>query len=373
MTPQDEGLFLTSIATKKAPSKINNLQAVRAFAAVIVVIFHTGFVIRPLDPIGSCGVDVFFTLSGYIMARICDKNPEYFLRRRLLRIVPPYWLFTLLLFVAALFVPDLMGSTTASLSDLLKSLFFIPFIKDEGIIRPLLFVGWSLNYEMLFYVLIWLSLLLLPKRPMLLAGGLVTLAHFAALAFGSHKVFVMFLSEPFILEFPLGAIAYAVARQISTARAERWRGWALALLLLSTFSLLAMQGVRPHVSHQVEGAYYSLLCMVIVLSTSLLSQGGWDTRLAWLVLLGDASYILYLVHPYCEYALQRIVVPHAGWLDIKEPLGCAVATGTACAAALLLHLYGERPALKYLNQRFGGHRRSVEFGVTIETAGQVKP
>jgi exopolysaccharide production protein ExoZ len=123
--------------------------------------------------------------------------------------------------------------------------------------------------------------------------------------------------------------------------------------------------------HQFQGTCYSLLCMVIVLSTSLLSQGGWDTRLASLVLLGDASYILYLIHPYFEYAIQRIVVPHAAWLNIKYPLGCAVATCIACAAGLLLHLHGERPALKYLNERFGGHRKSVEFGVTIETRGQV--
>jgi exopolysaccharide production protein ExoZ len=364
---------LTSSATQKTPSKINNLQALRAFAALAVVTFHTGFIFPHMHAIGSCGVDVFFVLSGYIMARICEKNAQYFLRRRLIRIVPPYWLLTLLLFAVAIFVPDLLGSTRAHFSDLLKSLFFIPFVKESGLIRPLLFVGWSLNYEMFFYLLIWLSLLLLPKRPMLLAGGLVTLAHFLALMFTSQSVFARFLGEPFILEFPLGAIAYSLASRVSAARAERWRASSLTVLVLSTVGLLALQLFRPPMGPQLQGTFYSLLCMVIVLSTSLLSQGGWDTQLASLVLLGDASYILYLIHPYCEYAIQRVIVPRVPWLNIAYPLGCVVVTCIACATGLLLHLYGERPALKYLNQRFGGHRKSVEFGTTIETTGQVNP
>ena len=89
------------------------------------------------------------------MARILDpgsdSSSDFFFRRRVLRIVPPYWFFTILLYLAALRIPQLMGATRANLPDLLKSLFFIPFTKDSGLIQPLLFIGWSLNYEMFFY------------------------------------------------------------------------------------------------------------------------------------------------------------------------------------------------------------------------------
>lgn len=364
---------LTSVAAKPAPTKINNLQALRAFAAAAVVIFHTGFAFPHIYALGSFGVDIFFVLSGYIMARICEKNSQYFLRRRLIRIVPPYWLLTILLFAAAWFVPSLMGSTRADFSDLWKSLFFIPFIKESGIIRPLLFVGWSLNYEMFFYVLIWISLFLLPRRPMLLASILVAAAHFAALPFHQREALLIFLRQPFILEFPLGAIAYYLAKRVSASRATRWRLGSLLTLLIATFGLIGWQAIRPIHPGQLDGGVYSLFCFVIVLSTSLLSQGGWDTRIRSIVLLGDASYILYLIHPYIEYSIQRILVPHAHFLSISSPLGCLVAVSLACAVGIFLHLFAERPALAFFNNRFGGHRKSAEFGVLTETRGQVNP
>jgi exopolysaccharide production protein ExoZ len=126
----------------KTATRLNNIQVLRAFAAIAVVVFHTGFVFPYLHPFGSFGVDVFFVISGYIMARILDPASgsvgAFFFRHRLLRIGPPYWFFTLLLFFVALRAPQLMGATRASASDLLQSLFFIPFAKGDGLIQPLL-------------------------------------------------------------------------------------------------------------------------------------------------------------------------------------------------------------------------------------------
>ncbi len=354
-------------------TKINNLQALRAFAALAVVIFHTGYVVPHAKPIGSFGVEVFFALSGYIMARICETNPRYFLRRRLIRIVPPYWLFTVLLFLAALRFPALMGSTSASYGQLLKSLFFIPFFKSPGIVRPLLFVGWSLNYEMFFYLLIALSLALVPRRPLLLPSVVIVAVHAAALLFGRGGAWTTFFSEGFVLDFPLGVLAYHAAKRVSAASAERWRAGSLLLLLAAVAALAYMQGVRPAMPHIAEAGVYSVLSTLTVLSASLLSQGGWDTRWTPLILVGDASYVLYLIHPYCEYALQRILVPHLPALRIDWPPGCILAVSLSVAAGLLLHLYAEDPVLEYLNRRFGGHRKSVEFRVVAEPRGQVNP
>src|ERR1700722_8168073 len=110
----------------KTTTKLNNIQVLRAFAATAVVIFHTGFAFPSMRPFGSFGVDVFFVISGYIMARILDpqsdSSSDHFFRRRLLRIGPPYWFLTLLLYCAALRFPELLGATRASWVDLVKSL-----------------------------------------------------------------------------------------------------------------------------------------------------------------------------------------------------------------------------------------------------------
>ena len=352
--------------------KINNIQALRAFAAVIIVIFHTGFGIPHLRPIGSFGVDIFFVISGYIMARICETNSSFFLRRRLIRIVPPYWAMTILLFFVAMRFPDLMGATRASGTELWKSLLFIPFYKSSGLLRPLLFVGWSLNYEMFFYVAISAGLLLVPRRPLLFASGLVLAVTALCHPFKSHGPLVAFYGDTIMVEFVLGIAAYEIARRVPQAFAHRTRGYSLAVLVLSILTLMALQGtIAPGMPFGWE--IFELLSMSVVLSASLMSQGGWDTDLAWLVLIGDASYILYLIHPYCEYLISRVIVPFVPALNISYLPGCTIAVSISILLAILLHLKLERPLVALLNQRFGGKRKSSEFRGKQAAPEQVAP
>ena len=372
----------TSIATssgsqagkmEKAPAtKINNLQALRAFAALAVAWFHTGYIPLHRHAVGAFGVDIFFALSGYIMARICEKNADFFLRRRLIRIVPPYWAFTILLFALAAIEPHWMTSTRASAPDLLRSLFFVPFYKESGLIRPLLFVGWSLNYEMLFYLSIAIGLYVIRKSAILFASLLIIALHLGALLIPGYVALLDFLRENFILEFPAGVLVYAVAKRVTQEQAKRIRPLSLLLLLLSLCGFGYLGLVRPAIGHLSEASLYVGLSALSVLSASLLSQGGWDTRLASVILIGDASYILYLIHPYCEYFLYRVFVRHTPSLAGDHLPGSLLGVAFALVTGVILHVYAERPTLRYLNKRFGGHRKSAEFGVLMETKGQVK-
>ena len=307
------------------------------------------------------------------MARICEKDTRFFLRRRLIRIVPPYWTLTLLLFTFAAFFPRLLESTRANGVELLKSLFFIPFLKESGLIRPILFVGWSLNYEMLFYVLIALALFTRVRKPMLAACVALLGLHYAAVVHGGREVWSGFLGADYVREFPLGALAYYAARRVSAAQARRLRLLSLSAVAGSVLSFTLIQVYRPGVGHLMEGYVYNLLAFTAVLGTSLVSQGGWDTRLAGIVLVGDASYILYLIHPYCEYLLSRVLGPHLPMFRTGQLTGGLVAVAVTVAVSVLLHLRAERPVLAVLNSRFGGHRKSAEFGVRVETRGEVSP
>jgi exopolysaccharide production protein ExoZ len=80
------------------------------------------------------------------MAMLCEKQPGAFLRRRFVRIVPPYWAFTFVLFAIAVKYPFLLKTTRPDVVELVKSLLFIPFAKANGIMQPVLFLGWTLNY-----------------------------------------------------------------------------------------------------------------------------------------------------------------------------------------------------------------------------------
>src|ERR1700727_3089019 len=159
----------------KPLSRIRNLQALRIYAAIPVILYHTNFRLPGVRQIGVFGVHMFFLLSGYIMASICDTDSTAFVRRRLIRIIPLYWTLTLALYSVAWKFPHLMNATQALPAELLKSLFFVPFQKSNGLYQPILFVGWTVNYEMFFYMLLGLALLIAPRRP-LLVGSLFILA-----------------------------------------------------------------------------------------------------------------------------------------------------------------------------------------------------
>lgn len=352
-----------------ATGKLNNIQVLRAFAAMAVVVFHTGFVFPFLRPFGSFGVDVFFVISGYIMARILDpdsrSSSDFFFRRRILRIVPPYWFFTFLLFFIAWVAPRFLQATRANGVELLKSLFFIPYAKGNGLLEPLLFVGWSLNYEMLFYLALAIGLLISKKRAAWIGSVLVLAAMLGCAPFADNSAVTRFYSRDIMIEFVLGVVSYYFCRAVSSQTAQRFRVPALVVCLASGLMLIAVQAVLPalHVSRVFTLGIPALL---IVSSASLLSQGDWDTKLSWLVLLGDASYILYLIHPYCEYSIDRIAGRRIHWLANNTAIGAAVAVGFSVLISVMVHLYAERPVVRVLNRRFGGKRKSTEFSAPAE-------
>jgi exopolysaccharide production protein ExoZ len=148
---------------------IYNIQILRAIAAYLVVFHHiqSHFVdnhsVAAVSNIGIIGVDIFFVISGFIMILTTSgeaRSPLSFWRDRLVRIVPLYWLATFSLVGLSLIGLAPTGLHGWDLQDLLASLLFIPEVRADGAGMPILFVGWTLNYEMFFYLLFGLALLL---------------------------------------------------------------------------------------------------------------------------------------------------------------------------------------------------------------------
>src|SRR5271157_3268703 len=129
----------------RSPSMIYNVHLLRMIAALLVVYFHVAsraglHLPLPLT-FGICGVDVFFVISGFIIAYIGSRKPEAFFVRRLLRIVPFYWSATLCVFAMAWFFPSQLRQTKADVTHLIYSLFFIPHQTSNGSTFPTLILG----------------------------------------------------------------------------------------------------------------------------------------------------------------------------------------------------------------------------------------
>ncbi len=138
-----------------------SIQALRGLAASLVVIAHIFEHPSRGDPnalllTGRFGVEIFFVISGFVMTHVAGEgafSPGAFAVRRIMRIVPLYWVCTLLVFAVALVAPALFKTTTADVKHLVLSLFFIPAPDPQAASdwRPLFKLGWTLNYEMFFY------------------------------------------------------------------------------------------------------------------------------------------------------------------------------------------------------------------------------
>lgn len=291
-------------------ARYQSLDLWRGLAALLVTVFHafasyTGASYGDYHPIvGACwlvggngwlGVHIFFVVSGYCIAAAVDagvtrkRSVANFLRDRVLRIYPAYW--------AALVFAALVGALTApfigkspatalpqSWTNFIADIFLVqPFFTDHFF----LLVSWSLAYEVCFYAMCALGMLLLLARcPAALVLGLG--GGFALLALIGPAV-------PFPLglwpEFYLGVLSFTVLR------AWQARNLRAALLAALIGLVLIVIGVVTKSSYPLTMyATASVTALGLVLLhpfDSKMSEVKWLKPLAF---LGVISYSLYLVH-----------------------------------------------------------------------------
>lgn len=172
--------------------------------------------------LGLIGVDIFFIISGFIMGVIAVerfedksfKNVKKFLWRRFVRVVPLYWFYTFVKAGLLLFLPFLFVADAFDVVKLLKSLFFIPHMNLNGSTLPIHSVGWTLNFEVMFYALAAISLLLVKSwRFAFILLAFVTLVLMGTFVESASEAFA-FWTRTIVFEFVLGlAVAWIYVRK----------------------------------------------------------------------------------------------------------------------------------------------------------------
>lgn len=279
--------------------KLNSVQYLRAVAVLLVVLFHC--VIRVDDSIsagvvtfaktGAAGVDLFFVISGFIMWIISAQRPTApgtFILRRITRIVPSYWAFTLAWAAAA--VIGLFPWVVVTPAHLIQSLFFIPHPNPQfSEAFPLLIPGWTLNYEMFFYVIFALCLFL-PARWRLagLCAVLGALVLTGLLRSPSGPV-AMTYTSPLLLEFVAGAV-------IAFLYLRGWRihGTVAVAVLVAGIALLLASSTLYADPEQTRVLAWGLPAMLIFVGVIGIPRFAGVNRP--LLAIGDASYSIYLAH-----------------------------------------------------------------------------
>jgi exopolysaccharide production protein ExoZ len=334
--------------------KLNSLRILRAVAATTVIVHHV--MITNGTAFGAFRVDIFFVLSGFVIALALSPGTmtlREFAVSRVARVVPLYWLMTFVVFFGAIVRPDLFNSTTANVGELLKSLFFIPYTKESGQLFPMLFVGWTLNYEILFYVVTALALLLMRERRFaFIAVALATLYAVAAVAHSSHAI-GRFLAENRLLEFPLGiATWYAWQRGARVPAALALPG-AVAMYLLMTYAEWALPGSSPLVRN-------GLPSFCLVLCALSLEESIRDNRATRaLIYIGDASYATYLSHPFVVESMRKLLPKIVHGFNIRAPLGAVLAVICATCVGCLFYRFVDRPLFRFARRTLDARTRAT--------------
>jgi peptidoglycan/LPS O-acetylase OafA/YrhL len=246
-------------------------------------------------------------------------------------------------FGVALYWPELLHSTKANWSTLLKSLLFIPYRKESGAVQPVLFLGWTLNYEMFFYLIYGAVLLSKVPRPGLFTAAIILVLP-ATAAFLPHTVLTEFYTQPITFEFALGIAVYHLVSGNSCVAFSALFWWALLGL-----GLVALPCSELIFGVQNRHLLLGLPAGAVVLAGVCLERKGLVILNRYLLLAGNASYVLYLTHPYVLQLGEKVFrFPYWSSVVAKAAAGIGF-SGLSVAVACVAHVYLEKPMTQFLN------------------------
>ena len=297
----------------------SSVQILRGVAALAVVFFHVSeMLIQYTDGhglfsrfsslwyTGAAGVDLFFIISGFVMVqstRGMFAQPgasKAFLRRRLVRIVPLYWLYSLIMLVLVL-LPFTLREQIFSGIYTIKSFLFIPaFNPASGLDVPLLAPGWTLSYEMYFY-LIFSLLLCLDKRFLLPAiTTLFCLSAAVGLWSPIEDPILKVVTSPLLLEFALGChLACLVNRRDISP------GMCYLLIAGALLVLYLVCGLK--VDSQTRFILWGLPASALMAGMVFLEKNGLTRFSSLMARIGDSSYSIYLSHIFIVLCVSTLV------------------------------------------------------------------
>ncbi|WP_311274177.1 acyltransferase [Methylobacterium sp. WCS2018Hpa-22] len=350
--------------------QIVSVQILRGLAAFMVVFGHAQHhtFVQTLKLGGSfervhllpwrAGVDIFFVISGFIMVYASEdlfgrKGASVeFLARRVARIVPLYWMFTA--FYTLFLVIALVGTTKdfPGWPNIVASFAFWPaYATGHEAPMPVFELGWTLNYEMFFYavfaVFIGLRRSLTVIAVAALLGGLVLMGF----VLQPSAAAPFFWTRPIVLEFVFG-MGIALLLRHGVVLSGLIRGAFLvsgvAILIADPIdsSHQAIDWTTPNDAWRVLG--WGLPAALIVCA-AVLGRQGQPSRLSKLgVHLGDASYALYLSHPFVIVGIRKAMQ----WAGFDETTRAwptlAFTVVSCCVFAVFVHRFVERPVTRFI-------------------------
>lgn len=356
-----------------------NIQGMRAIAALIVIMahifpnimpMHTHWVKTFFSVVGGTGVDIFFVISGFIIYHVMQRSIASmdtvgkgralyaFAMKRFIRIYPLYWI---VFGTSCLIMAWAPPAELPPQEPLLQLLALIDNLPNYYVS-----VAWTLTFEVYFYAVVALGLLLFARRAMVgvtiwfaIVGGATLLG----LWFPWSKP-LDFVFAPLVLEFLLGIV---VAMLIDRGF-QRFHGALLAgaFIWIAIGSLFLMPSIFAlNVDHwgrlvAINRSFaLHVVCRGIPAAIFIYGIVVLEIRQRWIMprvlqYIGNASFSIYLWHVVVFNAVAEVFV-RLGWVGVVSPIGLtALMIAIGLSIGLLSYQCLEEPLLRHLGQRFLG-------------------
>jgi peptidoglycan/LPS O-acetylase OafA/YrhL len=318
---------MVETTTQADRGRIDNIQILRAIAALTVVVSHScgdvldifgkGSATPPVP--GQFGVEIFFVISGFIIWHIASREfgrPRarfHFAWNRAWRVIPLYWLTTLAYIGIGHFMPGSINRDASSLPHALASFVFFPVQGPSGSMSPIYSLGWSLNYEMFFYAVMAL-LLGLRARTALIALTVIFVGLAAIHPWMPANTALWVWTRAFVLEFLAGVLLSALWAR-THARLPAWTFLPLlALVMVGVIAYFQTSYGPDQIVSWAQGASYALRPQTMLMAVGIVALGLFCAQpkggVSWirkpLLLVGNSSFSLYLTHMFTVRIAARI-------------------------------------------------------------------
>lgn len=338
-----------------------SVQRLRGLAVLMVLIVHIEDIAMKMPDwglvhslyaraFGYSAPDLFFVISGFIMSHITFSQPfepRRWLLSRFIRIYPLFFIFCLMATTLWLINPAMtMGSGNHNWPSVILSWMAWP---QAGL--PLLFIGWTLEHEIVFYATVFFTASVLGRQRLL--PVMLLLSTVAGVRWwwghqGGTTWWDWHLTSLFIWQFTLGVLVHHTLDRLARVPAC---GWCVMAVACGSAAVAWAQPGAINEEHPVRVltfglTYACVLTAWLVHERRQRQHGTFRARRDALVWAGDASYSLYLTHPFVLATVGKALVwmhlaPWAQWLCVL------VITGLVLSAGMLVHLLLERPIIDF--------------------------
>ncbi len=308
----------------------HSVHFMRAVAAIVVTTSHTFNVVGVPKSIliGDVGVDIFFVISGFVVTVSTPDGspPVRFLLRRLIRVVPLYWLATFSIVGYSYW----KWGVAPDPREMADSLLLYPSLGGRWF--PLLFPGWTLAFELLFYFTFFVALIFVRRRAALFAAAMMA----ALMALNPSTI-----QTASLLEFSAGVLlGYAYFN-----RAQSYYDDRLGVFLLSAGLVIFTVNIYGVATRSIGWGIPSLFLVAGLLQFEPQTL----LRASLVRILGDASYSLYLFHIPVMTVLREAAFTLGFDYKSHLPLFCIFLVIASIVLSIAIHLAIEKPMLRIFN------------------------